>query len=403
MPDEALHTVPARQVQKDVPIRGSGELVDPMRLTTSEGPAATLHRKSEVAGHPRGVVWESGLGHRPFCLTGLQSNAPPARGDECARACLEAGVNEMPGPFDYSLFGLHIRSDLLLPELLGACPESEPQVFVQLGRALPAVVTSAGLLSTEAGVLLTIDGIARYAIADGCRIIVDRESGVPDANVRLYLLGSAMGVLLHQRGMLPLHANAVEIEDGAFAFMGVSGSGKSTLAASFHDKGYRVIADDVCAVRFDRSRRPFVTPGLPRLRLWQEALEGTGRQPSQYSRSYAGDDNWDKFDVPLPHETAVRAEVELVGVYLLERGESLSISQLRGLDATQAVFSNTYRGSYVPAAGNVQGHWEACMELVRQTPIFEIRRAWDLGSLAQDVQQIIAHAEALVRSRKALS
>ena len=74
---------------------------------------------------------------------------------------------------------------------------------------------------------------------------------VPDANIRLYLLGSAMGVLLHQRGLLPLHANAVEIDGKAFAFMGASGSGKSTLAAWFHDHGYRIIADDVCAVRFE--------------------------------------------------------------------------------------------------------------------------------------------------------
>ena len=60
-----------------------------------------------------------------------------------------------------------------------------------------------------------------------------------------------MGAALHQRGILPLHANAVEIDHRAVAFMGASGAGKSTLAAWFHDQGYPILADDVCVIRAD--------------------------------------------------------------------------------------------------------------------------------------------------------
>ena len=82
-------------------------------------------------------------------------------------------------------------------------------------------------------------------------IVAEPRQGVPDSNVRLFLLGSAMGALLHQRGLLPLHTNAVEVGGRAFAFMGKSGAGKSTLAAWFHDRGFRIVADDVCVVGFD--------------------------------------------------------------------------------------------------------------------------------------------------------
>lgn len=303
----------------------------------------------------------------------------------------------MAGPFDYSLFGLHIRSELRLPELLPVDPQSAPDVLIRLGEVPAGAQPNAGLEPIGGGLLYTVPDIARYAIADGSRITIDREPGVPDPNVRLYLLGSAMGILLHQRGLLPLHANAVEIGGKAFAFMGTSGSGKSTLAAWFHDHGYRIIADDVCAVRFDGDRRPVVTPGLPRLRLWKEALEGMGRQPAHYSRSYAGDETWDKFDVPLPHENAVREEVELAGIYVLGKGDGLSISRLQGLEATEAIFANTYRGTYVPVAGNVRRHWESCVELVRRTPIFQILRGWDLARLAEEVPRIIDHAVELDR------
>ena len=299
----------------------------------------------------------------------------------------------MTGPFDYSLFGLHIRSDLRLPELLAENRSTEPQVVVRLGDVPEA--PDAGLFMSASGAQLTIPGIARYAIVDGSIITVDRDANVPDANVRLYLLGSAMGILLHQRGLLPLHANAVDIGGTAVAIMGASGAGKSTLAAAFHDYGLGVIADDVCAISFDPEQRPLVNPGLPRLRLWRQALELSGRDASRFQRSYAGDDSWDKFDVPLPREMAIRQPIELAGVYLLVTGERLAIEQLHGIEAIDAIFANTYRGNYVAAGGTVEHHWQSCIRLARQTPIFRLTREWGLSRVADDIPALVEHARQL--------
>ena len=301
----------------------------------------------------------------------------------------------MIGPFDYSLFGLHISSDLRLPELRAVTLASDPQVEVRLGPV--ASTGQAGLVPIEGGAQLTIDEIARYAITGGSTITIDREPDVPDANVRLYLLGSAMGILLHQRGLLPLHANAVEIDGRAYAFTGASGAGKSTLAAWFHDHGYRIIADDVCAISFDEAESPSVAPGLPRLRLWREALERSGRDAAEYERSYAGDDSWDKYDVPLPQEAAISAMVPLGGIYLLEKGDTLAITRLQGLEAIEAMFANTYRGAHVPAFGDVGKHWQSCVRLASHTPIFQLVRPWDLDRLANDIPKIVSHIRFALR------
>src|SRR5215213_168075 len=151
---------------------------------------------------------------------------------------------------DYTVFGLRVRSALELPELFQAKGEGEPDVRIETG-SIDAPESAPGLSARDGGLLLTVADAGRFLISQGRTIRVEALNGVDPRNVRLFLLGSAFGALLHQRGLLPLHANAIEVDGTAVAFMGASGAGKSTLAAWFHDRGYRIIADDVCVVRFD--------------------------------------------------------------------------------------------------------------------------------------------------------
>jgi hypothetical protein len=265
-------------------------------------------------------------------------------------------------------------------------------VRVTIGKAPEAPAAGGGPHLTDGGLLLVIDEVARYFIKDGSSIVIEPEPGVPEANVRLFLLGSAMGALLHQRGLLPLHANAVEIDCRAFAFMGESGAGKSTLAAWFHDQGYRIIADDVCVVGFADGDRPHVRPGISRLRLWRDALDVTGRDVAAYQRSFSGDDAPDKYDVPLARPCSTDEAIPLAGVYLLERSEALAIEPLTGVDAAEAVFANTYRGAYVPMTGSSHDHWSAAVLLIRNTPVFRASRKWGLEDLNEQYSGLLEHA-----------
>jgi hypothetical protein len=301
---------------------------------------------------------------------------------------------------DYSVFGLRVRSAIRLPELFSAEGTGEPDIRIDTGTVRNGEHIEPGLNALDESLVLVVPDIARYEIKDGCAITVQPEPNVPQRNVRLFLLGSAFGALLHQRGLLPLHANAVEIDGKAVAFMGASGAGKSTLAAWFHRHGYRIIADDVCVVRFEEKNGARVVPGLPRLRLWSEAFEVLGRSPEGLSRSYAGAEEHDKFDLPVAQEAAGLHPTPLVAAYVLGQAAQFSIAPLTGLEAADAVFANTYRGSYIGTANSPVNHWTNSVRLVRTTPIFTASRIWGLSRLGEQSQLLLDHAADLIARHK---
>lgn len=296
----------------------------------------------------------------------------------------------------YRVFGLAVRSDIELPELFADDERTPPDVTITLER-IDTEIDQDGLQAEEGALVLVVPQIARFRIIDGTRIVVDPKSGVPARNIRLFLLGSAFGALLHQRGLLPLHANAIEIDGMAVAFMGPSGTGKSTLATWFHDRGFKVISDDVCVVDFGLEGRPQAAPGLPRLRLWTDALELTGRDHLGLARSYLDDED-EKFDVPVEAASAARSEVQLAAIYLLDCGEEFCIASLHGLEAADAIFANTYRGEYLAQTGGQKEHWDSAIRLVRETPVFRAMRKWDTTLLDEQCLLLLDHARALLKT-----
>jgi hypothetical protein len=292
--------------------------------------------------------------------------------------------------FDYAVFGLSVRSNISLPELFSIEATSEPDVTLRTAP-LTDPETPPGLHIAGDALMLNIPNVARYRIEGGREIVIDPDPSAPERNVRLFLLGSAFGALLHQRGLLPLHANAIQVDGKAVAFMGESGSGKSTLAAWFHDRGFRVMADDVCVVRFGVEGGVWACPGLPRLRLWEEVLEATGRQASEYPQSYLGDSEFRKFDVSI-NSNAAREASEICAIFILSKGESFAIERLGGVEAAHAVFENTYRGAYLDEIEGHHKHWTAAIYLVRKVPIFRLSRVWDIGSLEEQCELILESA-----------
>ncbi|MCY7338969.1 MAG: hypothetical protein LH465_03320, partial [Sphingomonas bacterium] len=111
-----------------------------------------------------------------------------------------------------------------------------------------------------------------------------------------------------------------------------------------------------------------------------------------YSRSYVGDDEWNKYDVPVGSEEHGAKPIELGGIYCLDQGEASAIRLIVGVAAFSALSSNTYRGSYLSLAGQPALHLDACARLARSTPLFVATRRWGYEHFDGECARLIDHA-----------
>jgi hypothetical protein len=237
---------------------------------------------------------------------------------------------------------------------------------------------------------LSVPECGWFDVTGGARIIYEARAGIPAEHMPPYLLGTALGALLHQRALLPLHCNAIVHDGRAYLFCGDSGAGKSTLAAVFEARGYPLLTDDLCAIAADAEGRFSATPGIPRLKLWIESLTALGREGAEVTRI-----PWyeDKFEVAMSRAAEDRRYPVAAIYHLRQAGETVppGIHRLQGLEAANAVTANIYRRRIADLLGRAPGYLAESMALIRTVPIFRFNRRWGLENVVEDAALAEAH------------
>jgi hypothetical protein len=276
----------------------------------------------------------------------------------------------------YTVFGLTLQSDIVLPELFSAGPGAMPDVTVRYGAVDPDTLGEAARVGPQLWVsperfILEIPRVARFEVAQGTEIRVDPAPGVDAESVRLFLLGSAFGALLFQRGHLVLHGNAIKIDGRCMICVGASGAGKSTLAAAFARRGYPVLADDVVPVDANAA----ALPGLPRIKLWQDAAEWLGIETAGLRRIRP---DMAKFNMPLAEDDrAVSAPAPIRWIYILGQDvtlEDVRIVPIHGMARFGPLRNNTYRVRYLQGMKLGPVHLERCGALAGQVHLARVTR-----------------------------
>ena len=290
----------------------------------------------------------------------------------------------------YSLYGLTLGSELELPELTAvpAGADQVPDVLIRCAAVTPPPreegdIDDGAYWATRDQFWLPVEGVAGYRVEHGNRITIDRAPGIDDASVRLFLLGSGIGALLFQRELLVLHGNAIRVGDACLVCVGDSGIGKSTLAAAFMQQGHQILADDVVPVTTDG----MAIPGMPRIKLWQDAADRLGLSTDGLRRIMP---EMDKYNFPLG-ERFCGEPLPLRWVYLLTEGEEGSetiVEEVTGLERFRVLCENTYRLHYLRGMGLQQAHLQQCAALASKIRVKKITRP-PAGAEPGDLVQLI--------------
>lgn len=274
----------------------------------------------------------------------------------------------------YEIFGLTLSSDWVLPRLKAVVGPRSVDVQIRKAAINPAGIPNAtvaipSLQLAPDTAWLSVDRVGRFLMTSGDRIEVDPDTDADMQSVFLYVLGSCLGAIMHQRKQLILHANAIDVDGQALVFAGPSGIGKSTIAACFYKKGYRVLADDLTVV--DDNNK--VLPSYPQIKLWSDSIahQDLWATPGiQRIRLHV-----DKFEVPI-NDLFQTEPVRASTIYLLDQRDTkdVLVEEVFGLEKIGALRKQVYRSRYAQGMGLMNVVSMHCVRLAQVARVVRITR-----------------------------
>ena len=300
-----------------------------------------------------------------------------------------------PSRHRYRTYGLTLASAFALPELEPAPDGAAPDVHIReraIDHPLPEDKTERGCYeATDDEAFVWYKEVGQLHIRNGEEIIIDP---IADGEERLrhhILQGMALGILLHQRGHLTLHASGVEIDGQAVAFVGFKRMGKSTTAATLYAAGHRLLTDDTIVLAPDGSGQ--VLPGFSQVRLDPEAVTaGLGLDPEDVPRLHAryhkrtGKADRDFDLTPLP----------LACIFALNWGEDFAFEPLVGSEAFIELVTHSYAQRFLGNVGATPRHFAQIKEVLDTVPVVRFTKPRALDRLPDLVDAVRSHVQSLV-------
>jgi len=295
--------------------------------------------------------------------------------------------------FIYFAYNLCIQSQLPLPELSAANEKLDNQAQIPDITIHIRQLTDSDFDLVDGGNCFlgssSIDGldVGKFFVQNGSQIIIEPVPGVEEGLVRSMILGSAIPVLLRQRGLLVLHASCVSINGEAVAFLGNSGWGKSTLASAFHQQGYALLTDDVLAIQVEGDH-PITFPSYPNVRLLADSASSLGYEFDNLSvvhsacskRNNLLSEGFSQSPLPIKQIYALENVAAAENAIQILSVQEIMVELLRHSRATNLLTTPEF----------VKAHFQQCTSLIKSVPIRRLKRKRSLTALSEIVKLVEA-------------
>lgn len=271
--------------------------------------------------------------------------------------------------YHYYYLGLKIQSEIELP--LQKVARGKAEVNILRGE-VPAHIESAFFSNDKMegndSEFLLKKPCAHYHVLSGTQIIIQKGNSNNAEALQAHLLRGAIPALLRQRGLIPFHTAAIVHQNQAVLICGQSGAGKSTLAASFLQNGYRVIADDLAAIKVEPDEI-CVFSGQDGIRL-----TNTSTKLLNISKDSCHICN-EKLLLPNQSLSAQKAYSIKTIFHLKCNGEDhAEIIEVKNGLKPMVVLNSLHRRNQIKVFENKEAELNKCIQIAKLIPIKEIRR-----------------------------
>jgi len=233
--------------------------------------------------------------------------------------------------------------------------------------------------------LYEVPGGYEYWTSDAGRFAVDLAQGrieIPAEGDEILreqrLHGMPMLLAFANRGDVSLHAAAVEVEGRAMILAAPSMFGKTTLALAFHERGYRLLTEDLVCCRPGTTElipgpalarmRPDVYAGAP-----PKGMEAVAVRPDRVFLS------------PPVGERGPSSPLPIGGICLLREGESIRADPAQPLEVVKDIWHLGFR---LPTAAGRSESFRQVTQLATAVPVWNVQRPMRLDLLGDTVALI---------------
>jgi len=296
----------------------------------------------------------------------------------------------------YTIYGINIKSDIELPELVKVSSENPNyDVTIKLGITPKSITNPLKIgvryQAKKNELLLFVDNIANYYIVDGNLIVIEKLNNSTDSELRLFLLGSAFGALLFQRKIVPFHASSVKINNKATVISGVSGAGKSTIIANLINKGYTLIADDISPINISDNNF-FILPGFPRVKLWLHSIELLSMS-NNFEKIRP---QLEKYSVIVDNFYNEKCIVDNIFIIKPKNYSKVTIKEIKGIEKFKNLTANIYRKQFTVPLNVEKEQFDIISKLSTKVRLYVIERPTSGNSIDEVSEKIISASNAII-------
>lgn len=291
----------------------------------------------------------------------------------------------------YRVYGLNIESSIMIPELDVIDNSCDVHVKLSYGVVNEEIkeLRKTGRVANyeKLDMWFDIKNVAIYHIYNGDTVVIEPYEKASFKTIKLYILGSVLGLTLLQRNMVAIHGGGIVINGKGCIFTGEKGAGKSTISTALRQKGYKFISDDVCSINIGKTKT--INHGFAYQKLCEDAMVKLGYDIDQYEQ-FRGDLNVNKYLVPAFDEFT-KEEAPLEAIFELTVGDvdKVEIEEIIGVQKMNKILQNIFRVEMLIYCGGINNiYFKKCLEIAKSTKLYKITRPKDVFSVDEQISLI---------------